>query len=193
MPRHSGMAFPWTEIISPTAALAGVGITLFATSKREAAQFRRQLQSQIINLRRASCIAFLSASDLMEQTETQLIYTFERGGHRRKLSSREQDLVDRAPRQVSELRIARAALEVDATPELARACRQLYDAHRPFEDLVERAVVGKEYDSSEAERLHGDVAAARDAFLFQLRHKIGASAFDGLSRGRAHDRGSIED
>ncbi|MFI7630251.1 hypothetical protein [Microbispora rosea] len=169
------MTFSWDMLIAPGSALAGVGLTLWATALRERAHFRRQLATVQLSNRRAAYSNFLAASDLMEQIEKQIIFLLERGaGLKRDFKEDEQAITRRGPEQVAEMRRARAAMEIDGTPEVAESGRKLYEAHSQFEQIFDAAFNRRQYDDARAKRVLEDLDAARAAFVYSCRRELAA-------------------
>jgi len=176
------MTFSWTMLIAPCAALAGVGITMFFTNLRERAQFQRQLAVRQLDNRRAAYVGFLSASDLVEQTEKRMTFAMEQGaGHKRKATPPEEDLFVKAPDQIAELRRARAVLDIDGSPEQARVGRALYDAHVQFEVIVHAAWLARKYDTAATQKVLGDITSARAAFVHAIRREMALEPLDLLA------------
>jgi hypothetical protein len=174
MPRHTTVAFTWEMLIAPGAALAGVGLTLYATSIREKVQFERQRATALIDRRRDTYAAYLSASDVMAQRVRRVLTDMSLGAWvTRDPTEAEIASVQLGVDQVAELRRARSVLELDGHQEVVVPGLELYAAHARLDAILEPALNRKgEVDLGQASEAVAKIEEARSAFVACCREQI---------------------
>lgn len=164
-------------LIAPGAALAGVGLTLYATSFRERVQFERQRATALINRRRDTYAAFLSASDVMTQRVSRVLTDMRLGAWgERDPTEAETASFQLAVDQVAELRRARSVLELDGAHEVVLSGLELYAAHARVDAILEPALNRKgDVDLKQASDAMAKIDEARSAFVACCREQIDRS------------------